>query len=44
MIECFILVWYNLVNIEKFLVHLCDYGLSVYVRRIMIVDDELNSP
>ena len=31
MIECFILVWYNLVNIEKFLVHLCDYGLSVYV-------------
>ena len=32
-IECFILVWYNLVNIGKFLVHLCDYGLSVYVTR-----------
>ena len=33
MIEYFILVWYNLVNIEKFLVRLCDYSLSVYVTR-----------
>ena len=29
MIECFILVWYNLINIRKSHVHLCNYSLSV---------------
>ena len=32
MIEYFILIWYNLVNIGKSLVHLCDCNLMLVVK------------